>query len=651
MSDNRSRVHTLLKSRNYEEAKLQLQEMCEKMPGDAQAWFLLGAVYGELQAYEECARCSSKSVLLDPGNINAHYNLGQAYMHLGRPQEAIKAYRTVIELRSDHVVALKNLGRALLLVRDFNDASNILGRARALIPNDVELLEDLGRALDGAGRFEAAIECYKAAIAIRPDLTSAYIGLARLLFYMKRHEETLDCCDDALRVDPDNVDAILYRGHTRALVGQGNEACMDYLRAIELAPESSIARSALLLDLNYTCDDPKKITTAHKEWDAAISAPLRSQMPHENSRDPARRLRVGYVSLDFFRHPVAYFFEPLLQSHNANEFETYCYARVEKPDPVTGRLRALAHHWRDIQGLGPAAVADLVRTDSIDILVDLGGHTAPNLLLVFARKPAPIQVTWLGYPNTTGMGTMDYRITDEWADPTGMAEAYHTETLVRLPNGFLCYRPFIKAPPVSPSPATRTGYVTFGSFNSLRKITPEVLKVWARILSAVPGSRLLLKRSPLRYATVADRYRRPFLEAGVEPDRVILQDSIPSQAEHLALYSQVDVGLDSFPYNGTTTTCEALWMGVPVVCLAGNRHAGRVGVSILTQMELTDLIADSPEDYARIAVELANAPIRLSELRNSLRQRMSVSPLCDAKTFARTMEDAYRKMWRNWCET
>jgi predicted O-linked N-acetylglucosamine transferase (SPINDLY family) len=410
-------------------------------------------------------------------------------------------------------------------------------------------------------------------------------------------------------------------------------------------------RSALLLDLNYSCDDPKQIITAHKEWDAAISAPLRPQTPHENSRDPARRLRIGYVSSDFFRHPVAYFFEPLLQSHSANEFETYCYANVEKPDPVTGRLRALAHHWRDIRGMAPAAVADLVRSDSIDILVDLGGHTAPNLLLVFAHKPAPIQVTWLGYPNTTGMGAMDYRITDEWADPPGKAEAYHTEMLARLPNGFLCYRPFIKAPPVSPSPAARAGCVTFGSFNSLRKITPEVLKTWASILAAIPGSRLLLKRSPLRYATVAERYRRPFLEAGVEPDRVVLQDAIPSQTEHLALYSQVDVGLDSFPYNGTTTTCEALWMGVPVVCLAGNRHSGRVGVSILTQMELTDLIADSPDDYVRIAVELANTPKRLSELRSSLRQRMSVSPLCDAKAFARTMEDAYRKMWRNWCDT
>lgn len=649
MSDTRSRLRMLLNERRFEEAKPFLREMCEKTPEDAQAWFLLGAVHGEQQAFDECARCSSKAVSIEPGNINAHYNLAQAYMHLGRPHDAIKSYRSVIELRPDHAVALKNLGCALMQIGSFSEATIYLGRARALIPNDPELLEELGNALTGAGRTHEAIECFKAAIAIRPDTTSAQVNLARLLCVAGRHDEALAVCDAALRSNPDDVGVLVNRGITRGIIGQVQEARMDYLRAIELAPESAIARSSLLMNMNYFCDDPKQIFSAHQEWGLSIAAPLQSQAPHENNRNPTRRLRIGYVSLNFYRHSVAYFFEPLLASHDANEVETYCYADVTRPDPVTERLRAHAHHWRDIRGLAPALVADLVRRDSIDILVDLGGHTAPGLLLIFARKPAPIQVTWLGYPNTTGMSAMDYRLTDEWADPTGMAEAYHTEALIRLPNGFLCYRPFTDAPPVSPSPIARTGRVTFGSFNVLQKITPEVLRVWARILAAVPGSRLLLKRSAFRHVEVAYRYRQPFLDAGVESDRVILHEEIPSLEKHLALYSEVDVGLDTFPYNGTTTTCEALWMGVPVVCLAGNRHAGRVGVSLLSQVGLNELIAGNIEEYISLAVALAQDSVRRSFLRTRLREQMKSSPLCDARGFARKIESAYRQMWRKWC--
>ena len=650
MSDTRSRVRTLLNARRFDEAKSLLLEICEKSPEDAQSWFLLGAVHGEQNAFEECARCSSKAVSIEPGHANAHYNLARAYVHLGRPRDAIKAYQSVVELRPDHIAALRELGHVFMRLGSFSDAAICFERVRTLTPNDPAVLEELGNALSGAGRAQDAIACFKAAVAIQPDITSAQVSLVRLLCTEGRQDEALACCDAALHSNPDDVGVLVNRGITRGLIGQVEEARADYLRAIALAPQSAIARSALLMNMNYSCDDPQEIFSAHRQWDRSIAAPLRQpSLTHGNDRDQARRLRVGYVSPNFYRHSVAYFFEPLLASHDAREVETYCYADVARPDPVTERLRAHAHHWRDIRGLAPAVVADLVRRDAIDKLVDLGGHTAPGLLLVFARKPAPIQVTWLGYPNTTGMQAMDYRLTDECADPAGIADAFHTEALIRLPTGFLCYRPFANAPPVSPSPSARTGRVTFGSFNVLQKITPAVLKTWARILAAVPGSRLMLKRSALRHAEVAARYRQPFVDAGVEPDRVILHEEIPLLEEHLALYSQVDVGLDTFPYNGTTTTCEALWMGVPVICLAGNRHAGRVGLSILTRMQLTEFVSDTPDEYVRNAVELANSPARLSELRGTLRHRMTVSPLCDAKAFAGAVEDAYRAMWQNWC--
>ena len=282
--------------------------------------------------------------------------------------------------------------------------------------------------------------------------------------------------------------------------------------------------------------------------------------------------------------------------------------------------------------------------------MDLGGHTAPGLLLAFAERLAPIQVTWLGYPNTTGLQEMDYRLTDERADPSRMTDAFHTEALIRLPKGFLCYRPLTGAPPVLPPPSVSSRHIIFGSFNALQKITPVVLEVWARILALVPDSRLLLKSSAFSQPAVVDRYKQPFLDVGVAFDRLMFHGNIPDVTKHLELYSQVDIALDPFPYNGATTTCESLWMGVPVITLAGKMHAGRVGVSILTQMEMTDFIAASPEDYVRIAVELANNPARLSELRRTLRHRMAASPLCDAKGFTRAVEDAYRAMWKNWCE-
>jgi predicted O-linked N-acetylglucosamine transferase (SPINDLY family) len=653
MSDSRSRARALLDAQRFEEAKSLLVEVCEKSPGDAQAWFLLGAVYGAQQAFSECAKCSHKAVLIDPGNVNAHLNLAQAYMHLDRPHDAINTYRAVIALSPDHAIAMKNIGHALVQIGSWSEAVTHLERVRALIPNDPEVHGELGSALLGAGRSREAIECFKTIIGNWPDFAGARVNLSRLLGAEGRYDEALAVCETALRVNPDNVSMLVHRGHTRGALGQEQEALKDYLRAVELAPKWAIARSSLLMSMNYSCDDLKQIFSAHLEWDAMIAALRQSRVPHDNNRDPARRLRIGYVSHDFFRHSVAYFFEPLLASHDANEVETYCYAHVATPDPVTGRLRTYAHHWRDIRGLGPDSVADIVRRDSIDILVDLGGHTAPDVLLVFARKPAPIQVSWLGYPNTTGMTAMDFRITDRWADPIGVTETHHTEKLVRLSNGFLCYRPFADAPPVSPSPALQAGCITFGSFNTLQKCSPEVVKVWASILVAIPGSRIMLKRDSFRHVATADRYRQMFLEAGVESDRVILHGGTPWAAvmEHLTLYSQIDVGLDTFPYNGTATTCEALWMGVPVVCLAGNRHAGRVGVSLLTQLGLTDLIADNLDGYVRIAVGLANDPVRLAELRRTLRQRMSASPLCDAKRFARDMEAAFRTMWRDWCES
>ena len=372
---------------------------------------------------------------------------------------------------------------------------------------------------------------------------------------------------------------------------------------------------------------------------------------YANVREAARRLKIGYVSPDFRGHSVAYFVEPLLKGHDRQAVEVFCYAEVTRPDTVTAHLQGLVDHWLVTVGLSDEELAERIRADGIDILVDLAGHTANNRLRVFARKPAPVQVTWLGYPNTTGLEAIDYRLVDAVTDPVGEADAWASETLVRLEGGFLCYGGLKDAPEPTVPPCLKTGTVTFGSFNNPAKVSAATFDAWATLLSRLPQARLLLKGKPFADAATRALFLARLGERGVAAERVELVAWLPGTAAHLALYHRVDIALDPFPYNGTTTTCEALWMGVPVVTLRGDRHAGRVGASLLSQIGLTDLIANSVEEYVEIALALARNPGRLDDLRRALRPRMAASPLCDGRAFARKMEAAFRTMWQVWCET
>jgi predicted O-linked N-acetylglucosamine transferase (SPINDLY family) len=336
---------------------------------------------------------------------------------------------------------------------------------------------------------------------------------------------------------------------------------------------------------------------------------------------------------------------PLLKAHNHQEVEVFCYADLKSPDQTTATIKQLCDHWRPITGLTDETVARQIRDDAIDILVDLAGHTSGNRLRVFAYQPAPVQITWLGYPNTTGMPVMDYRLTDDIADPQDLEDAYHSETRIRLPEGFLCYEPPETAPDVNRLPVCTTDGITFGSFNSLPKINETVIALWAHILCQVPGSRLMLKSKRLADKTTRQRYRNLFLCHDIGSDRVYLLPWAASTAGHLAVYHEVDIGLDPFPYNGTTTTCEALWMGVPVITLRGHRHSGRVGASLLTRLGLTELIADSQAQYVRIAKQLASDIDGLEKYRSGMRPRMGASALMDKGSFAGSMENTFRHIW------
>jgi predicted O-linked N-acetylglucosamine transferase (SPINDLY family) len=384
----------------------------------------------------------------------------------------------------------------------------------------------------------------------------------------------------------------------------------------------------------------------HRRWNQQHAEPLKKLIqPHTNNRDPDRRLRVGYVSPDFREHIVGQNLLPLLREHDHQQMEIFCYANLVRADALTEQFRRYADVWRSIAGLSDSQAVDLVRHDRIDILVDLTLHSAKNRLVVFAHKPAPVQVTFAGYPGSTGLDAIDYRLTDPYLDPPGLNDHFYSETSIRLPDSFWCYEPLVTELAVNPPPAQTDGHVTFGCLNNFCKINEPVLRLWAQVLKTIPRSRfMMLCPEGSHRQSLLDLMQRE----GIHPDRIKLIARRP-HLQYLELYHRIDVGLDSFPYNGHTTSLDSFWMGVPVITLVGQTVVGRAGLSQLTNLGLTELIARTPEQYVQIATDLAGDLPRLAELRRTLRGRMRASPLMDAPRFARNVEAAYRQMWRNWC--
>jgi predicted O-linked N-acetylglucosamine transferase (SPINDLY family) len=620
-------------------------------PDDAETHNNLGSALQDQGRFAEAEASYRRALAIRPDFAEVHSNLGTALREQGRPVEAEASHRRAMELKPEYAGAHNNLGSALQTLGRLSEALASYRRALELTPDYHEAHTNLGNALYLQGRFAEAEASHRRALAIKPDFAEAHSNLGNALFFQGRLAEADASHRRALQLDPNSAGAHSNLGNGLLDLGRLAEAEASFRRALALAPDFPNARSNLLLALNYT----ERLSRAalfeeHRAWSQRHEAPLAAQrLPHPNSRDPQRRLRVGYVSPDFRRHSVACFIEPVLARHDRNAFEVYCYSNVIHPDRVTERLLALADGARSIVGLSDAQAAAQVRADGMDILVDLAGHTARGRLGVFALKPAPVQASYLGYPNTSGLSAIDWRVTDVHADPPGDGDAFHSERLARLPQTFLCYRPPEEAPAVEPAPFLQKGYITFGSFNVLPKVTAEVIRVWAQLLERVPGSRLMLKGRGLGGTLARAHLLGAFAQHGIAEDRLTLLPHDGDFRAHLSRYREMDIGLDPFPYNGTTTTCEALWMGVPVVALAGERHAGRVGASILANLGLEELIAKSVEHYLSLAAALAADGARLASLRETMRARVTASPLRDEAGFAHSLEAAYREMWRRWC--
>jgi predicted O-linked N-acetylglucosamine transferase (SPINDLY family) len=563
----------------------------------------------------------------------------------GRAADAIEDLRAALAIEPALAEAHHQLGNALKGLHRYAEAAASLRAAALLAPQSGAVWLNLGVACLELRRLDEAVACFRRAVRLEPTRPEAHNILGHALLTKGRCTPARQSLEEALRLRPGYAAAHDNLGRVLKTQGLAAEALPHHRAALAAAPKAE-THSNLLFSLNFPADlPPEEIAAEHRRWAELYAAPLRKPAdPAVREPSASRRLRVGYVSPDFVNHAVAYFIEPVLAAHDRDRFEITCYSDARVPDAVTRRLQGRADRWREIAAHDHDEVAALVRADGIDILVDLAGHTARHRLLAFARRPAPVQVTWLGYPNTTGLAAIDYRLTDAVSDPPG-SEAWHSEELLRLPGPFSCYQPSVDSPAVGPLPAAATGAFTFGCFNHLAKITPAVLDLWAEILRDQPAARLLLRSRGLVDRETTARVRADFAARGVAPSRLECDGEELSLTRHLGRYGCVDVALDPFPYNGTTTTCEALWMGAPVVTLAGRTHVSRVGASLLTHVGASGWIADSAAAYVAICRELTADPGRLAALRAGLRDRMRASPLCDGPGFTRRLEEAFRAMW------
>lgn len=601
-----------------------------------------------MQAELEAARKSfERAIELNADYAPAHYDLAVVLDRLGERTAAIAAYRRAARLAPERADSWRNLGVLLAEEARYEEAIASYRQALHVRPDYAEVHFLLGLLLARQGETDEAAKSYLRAIVHKRDFVAAHNNLCALLLEDNRYEEALTACALTLELDPRAYHAYINRAKIYRALGDLEANLEDTRHALELAPDYAPGYSNYLFALLYSAKyTPEEVFAEHLAFAQRFEAPLKAQWPvHGNSRDPQQRLRIGYVSGDFHHHAVSTFIEPVLAKHDRTQFEVYCYHSHYKVDAMTHHLMRLADHWRDCHVLSDDEMAARIQADGIDILVDLSGHTAYNRLLVFARKPAPLQLTWIGYPGTTGLSAMDYRITDAWMDPPGKTEHLHSEQLIRLSSS-APYRPEEGSPEVNELPALNSESFVFGSLNAAVKINQEVANLWGRILAAVPGSKLMLGSAghPLLQARLLER----FAQAGVSPEQLILQPRLP-MGEYLALHQQIDLCLDPFPYNGGTTSMHALWMGISVLTLEGQTVASRVGTAILKRVGLDDFVVADQETYLQRAVELAHDTPRLAGLRKELRARL-LAGNSSSERVCQELETSYRQIWQRWCD-
>ena len=600
---------------------------------------------------EACDRYR-EAVALAPQHAAAHLNLGVGLEAAGDADGALKCYEAVLAIDPGNAYANYNLGKLYFIRRAFRQAERYLRAALERKPQFPEAHVVLSNLHDARGEYAEAAVVLETAVRLRPDYAGAWYNYATTLAKLDRLAEAEDAARRVIRFDPGFFAGYAFLGDLLRTDARLDEAVEMFGRARTLAGGGLACEQAELHALNYFDGvSDETLFERHREVGMRIEAAHPARFaPFANPRVPERRLRIGYVSRDFYRHPVAWFLIPVLERHDRSRFEVLCYATGARSDDVTAEVRSLTGRWLDASKLTVSELADAIHRDEVDILIDLLGHAGSSDLAVFAQQPAPIQVTWLGYLNTTGLTRIQYRLSDAVSDPPGASDRLHTETLVRLPHSQWCYRPY-RALELSKDHATQppfihNGFITFGSFNHRIKLSPTVLALWVRILAQLPDARLVILGVPK--GPPQDRLLGYFKREGIATSRITLVAPL-TMNDYFPWFDKVDLALDATPYSGGTTTCDTLWMGVPVVTVAGSRSASRSCASILTTVGLADWIARTPEEYVRLALRFARDQLLLTELRESLRRRMRESPLMDEPEFTHDLEAAYREMWRRWC--
>lgn len=655
----------------YKEAETLAKNILKNIPDEPISWKILGIIYLTSGRFNKALYANQRALKLVPNAPDTCNNLAITFYNLGRYQEAIKTSKEALKIDKNFVQAYGNLADSLKAINKYQDAIIYLKQAIKLDPNKVEthvsladLFQKIGKIddalnayenaiklnstyypaylnkaniLNDLGRFFDAIDVYNQVIKIKPDLAISYYNLANVQKKLNNVEDAVTNYKKALEFNSNFADGHYNLANTFSNIGQLNKADQSYDKALKINPKNPKIWSNKLLNLNYNENfSYEYIFNQHKLFDEQFSYLYKNSI---KNRIKNNRLRIGYVSADFRKHSVAYFIKALLKNHNRRLIETFCYYNNYIIDDTTELLKTFCENWRSIFEMDNKDVFRKIKDDRIDILVDLSGHTPGNKLLVFASKAAPIQITYLGYPNTTGLSTMDYRLTDKYADPGDSSDLLFSEKLIKLNKSFLCYSGNDDISSNKTIPQNKNNFITFGSFNNFKKISTTVIKTWSNILLAIPNSHLILKSSE----NIFDKnlLLKKFFDEGVKKENIRIIDKLIDTQDHMKLYDEIDVALDTFPYNGTTTTFEALWMGVPVITLSGKIHMCRVSASILQNLNLHNFISCNTSDYEKIAIKMSKKKSYLSNLKRDLRDLLKKSNLCDGKSFTKEIEEKF----------
>lgn len=661
-----------------------LERLLARNPGRERGWMMLGAARRKLGELEEAIAATERALALDPRYAEARSNLGELLLVRGHAAEALGQFERALQEAPDLVAALNNRVAALYELGRFEEAERAARDAIEKHPDVPQLHVNLGNVLLHTAKARQAVKAYRRALELDPACVEAAFSLAMLYgeipslgafreyleneiavkgesaqrlaaLALARHAGgdiagAEEAARRVLELQPANVAALMTLAGCVSARGEHHEAVRIHERTLASWPELYAAASNICFEATYIAEyTPEEVFERHLDWARRFEAPrIARAYPHAPGSDPEKRLRIGYVSGDFGNHPVGFLLRDVVRRHDKEHFEIHCFSMMRHEDNITKAIRIAADRWHDALLDSDDELAEKIRAEGIDLLVDLSGHTAYQRLCAFALRPAPVQATWIGYFHSTGLSSIDYFITDPHTSPRGCGQLF-SETPVWLPDSRFCYSPPEYAPPVAPSPCERLGHITFGCFNRLEKLVPAVLDTWAEILHRVPQARLLLKGKGLGEGSEREWIVGEFRRRGIAEERLDLRDR-SSHPEMLAEYGEVDIALDPFPFNGGMTTLEALWMGVPVVTLAGSAVVSRQTYSALANVGLTELAFPTRDSYIAGAVALAQDRARLARLRASIRERMAASPLCQAEKFTRDLERLYRDMWRAWCE-